>query len=63
MKLRERKRSDLLTVSGISVKRMKLFKFDSDEDEEDIDVPSITTAHMGMCGYRGEVETDGDMQW
>ena len=45
-KLRENKRSDLLTLSGIAVKKLKLFNFDSDEEAEDIDVPSIKTASL-----------------
>ena len=60
-KLRENKCLDLLTVSGISVKKMKLFNFDSDEDADDIDFSSIKTADMIMCRYRCEFETESDM--
>ena len=58
-KLSKCEHSDLVVVSGIAVNQMKLFNIDSDEDTEDIDVPSIKTVNMGICRYRCEVETDG----
>ena len=61
-KLRESKCSDFLAVSGISVKKMKLFNFYSGENAEDVDVPSIKTVDIGMHRYRREMETNGDME-
>ena len=40
--------ADLLAVSGISVRKMKLVDFDSNEDADDINVISIKTTHMDM---------------
>ena len=45
---------------------MKMFNFDSDENAEDIDVPSIKTADMCRRHHRCVVETDDDIdpfQW
>ena len=50
----------LLAVWYFSQK-MKLFNFDSDEDAEDIYVPSLKTADTGIIRYRCEVESDGDI--
>ena len=61
-KLRESKHSNLLAVSDISVKTLIQFNFDSDEDAEDIDVPSIKTTYMGIHHYRCEAETNSDVE-
>ena len=40
---------------------MKMFNFDSEEDAEDVNIPSTEMMDMSMCRCRCEVETDVDV--
>ena len=48
-------------MPDIAFKRMKIFNFDSEEDAENVDLPSIEMTDIDICHYRIEVETYGDV--